>query len=357
MVSMSRIPILLFTAVSLPAADIAPGFWVGGWGEAFARGSVHEAGNPLHDAERNVGDTDRSIDFAADAALIGDYTVDRFHLRVDTVISDKPQFANPDSTVLLEQAFIDFRQTEQVTWRAGRFRTTWLGWEGFHTAELWRVNHSAAWDWNVQNHSLKPNKPFLSDGVGLLTSTSDDRFHAEFYVVDDVLGDGDDTRGTDKASGASFWTRVPDIGRVELGVCYDPRSTNSGVGNGDSHAFAVDVNADLTAFRDQGWFFAAEGQFHNHPSLTINDVRYGNDLVLLAMANYAFTPTVSSTVMVDWVERGFAAPDNRVLETAVAVLTRPHPQVRFNAEVFYWAEQADRADAYGVSGVVNVALP
>lgn len=147
----------------------------------------------------------------------------------------------------MEQAFIDFEQNSVVTWRGGRFQTTWLGWEGFHTADLWRVNHSAAWDWNVQNHSLKPNKPFVSDGVGLLTRTPDGVWGAEFYVIDDLLGDGDTTRGSDKAMGVSFCARKGDLGRLELGLSYDPRSVTNGTAGGDSHAFAIDLNADVTA--------------------------------------------------------------------------------------------------------------
>ncbi len=353
---MRTLPLVLVGSL-LPAVELAPGLAVGGWGEAFARGESREANNPKHSPDRQLGSTDNSIDFAAGAALKAAYTVDRFHLRVDVLINDKPQFASSDSTVLLEQAFIDFRANSQVTWRAGRFQNTWLGWEGFHTADLLRVNHSAAWDWNVQNHSLKPNKPFVSDGVGLLLATADDQHHAEFYVVNDALGDGNDTRGTDKAVGASFWSRLTDFGRTELGLCYDPRSVASGVGQPDTGAFAVDLNTDVTAWQDQGWRFAFETQFHNHPQLTVGGVRYGNDLIVLGAANYAFAPDLSGTLMVDWVERGFEAAGNEVLETAIALLARPHPQVRFNTEAFYWKEKGERADAIGLAAVLNVAFP
>lgn len=348
---------LLLMAAALPAVELAPGFSLGGWGEALAQGEVHQAGNPKHSTTSDLGETEKDIDFHASAALRLAYAVDRFKVRADVLFYDAPPFKNSDSPVLLEQAFIDFQQTGQVTWRAGRFQTTWLGWEGFHTAEEWRVNHSAAWDWNVQNHSLKPNQPFLSDGVGLLLSTADQRYHAEFYVVNDVMGNGDDTSGTDKATGASFWTAIPDYGRIELGLCYDPRSVNSGAGNADSNTFAVDLNTDITKWRDRGWFFAAEAQFHNHPELRVGNVRYGDDLILLVMANYAFSDELSTTVMVDYVERGFEAKDNEVLETAIALLGRPHPQVRINGEVFYWNERADRADSYGAAAVINVQLP
>ncbi len=354
---MRTVPLLLMLSAALPAVELAPGFSLGGWGEAFARDETLQENHPRHSTTTQLGETENSVDFAAGAAIKAAYVIDRFKLRMDIVFTDKPQFVEPDSPVLLEQAFIDFNQNQNLTWRAGRFQTTWLGWEGFHTAELWRVNHSAAWDWNVQNHSLKPNKPFLSDGIGMLLSTADDRWHAEAYVVDDLLGDGDDTRGNDKAAGASLWTRIPAVGRVELGAGYDPRSTNAGAGNGDTHAFAIDLNADITGLRDKGWFFAVEGQWHHHPDLTVGDTLYGNDLVLLAMANYAFTEKVSGTVMLDYVERGFEADDNEIMEYALAVLTRPHQQVRFNGELFYWDESAEHADAWGGAMVINLALP
>lgn len=349
--------LLLLIAATAPAVELAPGLSIGGYGEAFARGESREAGNPKHSTTRQLGETDNSIDFSSDAALKVAYSVDRFKLRVDVLVYDRPPFKEPDSPVLLEQAFIDFIQNPNVTWRAGRFQNTWLGWEGFHTQEMWRVNHSAAWDWNVQNHSLKPNKPFVSDGVGALFSTDDGLDRVEVYVVNDVLGDGDDARGTDKAVGASFSSAFPQIARVELGLAYDPRSTASGAGNDSTGAFAVDLNTDITAWKDRGWFFATEAQYHVHPQLTVGTERYGNDLILLAMANYAFTPELSTTLMVDWVERGFSTDGNEVLETAVAVLTRPHAQVRFNAEAFYWDEAAKRSDAFGVAAVALVALP
>lgn len=91
--------------------------------------------------------------------------------------------------------------------------------------------------------------------------------------------------------------------------------------------------------------------------MALGPIRYGNDLILLAMANYAFNETVSATLMVDYVERGFSASDNELIEYAVAILTRPHPQVRFNAEIFYWDEQAENSDAWGSAVVVNLALP
>ena len=180
----------------------------------------------------------------------------------------------------------------------------------------------------------------MSDGVGALFATDDGRYHTGFYIVDDVLGDADDKRTIDKAFGTSLSTIIPQTARVELGLVYDPRSTAAGTGDSSAHAYGVDLNTDITAFKEHGWFFAAEAQYHYHPKLTVGPTRYGNDLVLLAMANYAFTPEVSTTVMLDYVERGFAASDNEVFETAVALLTRPHQPIRLNAEVFYWAESA-----------------
>ena len=353
---MHPVPLLLMLAATLPAMELAPGFSVDGWVEATGRAEGREplSPRPALDAERDEGR--HAIDAAAAAALIATYRVDDLRLRADVIVSDQPQFADSDSNVLLEQAFIDWQMDAQVTWRAGRFQTTWLGWEAFHTAGLWRVNHSAAWDWNVQNHSLQPNQPFVSDGVGLLTATADQRWRAEFYVVDDVLGDTDQTRGTDLTTGASFSGHMDALGRVELGLAYDPRSVAAGA-NRATHAFAVDLNADLTAWREQGWFFAAEVQFHHHPDLTVGDERYGNDLVVLAMANRRLVDDLSLTVMLDYVDRGLSADDNAVFETAVALMAQPRPYLRWHAEAFYWAEQADRADSYGVAAVVNVALP
>ena len=348
--SMRFHPALLVLSAALPAVEVVPGLSFGGYAEGFARDGHFEAGNP------HATDADDHPQLSGDAAFKLAYHRDRLRARLDVLAYTDIPFHDPDSHVLIEQAMVDFEQTSNLTWRGGRFQNTWLGWEGFHTPEMWRVNHSAAWDWNVQNHSLNPNTQFVSDGAGALLSTDDGRCHADFFVVRNVLGSGDDKRAIDKGVGASFWHLIPQTARIELGLAYDPRSTAAGAGT-YAHAFAIDLNADITALRERGWFFACEAQFHQHPDLTVGTQRYGNDLVLLAMANYRFIPEVSATVMVDYVERGFAAADNEILETAVAVLTRPHELVRLNAEVFYWAESAANADSYGVAAVALVAVP
>ncbi len=338
--------------------EVAPGLTIGGYGEAFAHAAVHEANNPHHSPDSDLGETDKNLIFTADAQLKTAYRTDRFGLRVDILIYSEPPFADSSNNVLLEQCYVEFHQNEWLTWRGGRSEITWMGWEGFHTTELWRVDQSAAWQWNTQNHSLKPNRAFVADGVGALMATPDDRWHAEFYVVNNVLGNPDDKAGTDKALGSSFSTKIPSYGRVELGMVYDPRSTFAGANQGSTHATAVDLNTDCSAFRQEyGWFFAAEVQFNHHPSLTVNNETFGNDLVALVMANYAFTPDISGTVMVDGVDRGTHVDHNEVLEVAVALLTKPAPQVLFNSELFYWAETADQADQWGAAAVLAVLLP
>ena len=350
-------PFLLFIATTLPAVELAPGLSIGGYAEGYVRAGTFEANSPRHSPDDHLGETDHELDFSGDAALKMAYLIDRFRLRLDVLAYNEAPFKNPDKRILIEQAFVDFDQNPNLTWRGGRFQNTWLGWEGFHTPEMWRVNHSAAWDWNVQNHSLKPNTQFVSDGVGALFSTDDERYHAEVYIVNDVLGDADDKRTIDKGFGISLSTIIPQTARVELGLAYDPRSTATGAGDSSAHAFAIDLNTDITALKDRGWFFATEVQFHHHPQLTVGTTRFGNDLILLAMANYAFTQEVSTTVMVDYVDRGFAASENEILETAVAVLTRPHQRVRLNAEMFYWAESAQNADSYGAAAVALISVP
>jgi hypothetical protein len=243
-----------------------------------------------------------------------------------------------------------------VTIRAGRFQNTWLGWEGFHTPELWRVNHSAAWDWNVQNHGLGPARPFVSDGVGAIYELPDQGITVQGYVVKDVLGDVVGEKPDNVAAGGSVALKQHGLGR--FGVAVDPNSTITQDGTG-STATAVDVNGDITALRDQGWFFAGEVQWHHHPRLWVGGERWGNDLVVLAMANYRLPndPRISFTAMVDYVERGFAASDNEVMEYAFAVLTKPRPRVLLNGEVFYWDESRANADSYGLAGVLLVMLP
>ncbi len=344
-------PFLLFLSATLPAVELAPGLSLGGYAEGFVRDGNFEVNNPHH-----VDSHDNHHQVSGDVALKLAYHLDRFRLRLDVLAYNDAPFEHPDSPILIEQAFVDFEHTNNLTWRGGRFQNTWLGWEGFHTPEMWRVNHSAAWDWNVQNHSLKPNTQFVSDGVGALLSSDDGLSHADFFVVNNVLGSGDGKGNLDKGLGASLWRLVPQVARIELGLAYDPRSTAAGSGT-NAHAFAIDLNSDITAFREHGWFFASEAQFHQHPKLTVGPTRYGNDLVLLVMANYAFMPELSTTLMIDYVERGFAATDNEILETAFAVLTRPHALVRLNAEVFYWAESAANADAYGAAAVLLIAVP
>jgi|GEM_PF-5599746 len=351
----SILPLVPFLACAgLTAVELGPdGLFLDGYVEAFTKVDQRQGNHP-----RNLtasGDDETAIAFPANLGLQLRYSIDAFTLRSDVIVSNKTQFDNDH--VLLEQAFIDWQATEILTVRAGRSQTTWLAWEGFHTQELFRVNHSAAWDWNVKNHSLGPQRPFVSDGIGIIAANADRTWTAEFHIADDLLGNGPDSTALDKAVGGCVTWTVPNLGRLEVGVGFDPKSTLNGQGGSDD-AYALEVNYHLNRWLDAGWFFAFECQIHRHPDLNVDGDRYGNDLVALAMANYTFLPgTASLTVMLDYVERGFAAKDNEIMEYAVAILTRPHPQVRLNAEVFYWDEAAANADSFGAAAVVLMKLP
>jgi hypothetical protein len=351
-----RILMPLLAASAAHAVEIGTdtGLLLGGYGEAFATADQRGPNHPRNSTAVPKGD-ETDIAFASDVALKLSYTVDAFTLRTDVIIANKPQF--DDNNTLLEQAFVDWRVTDAITLRAGRFQTTWMGWEGFHTPELFRVNHSAAWDWNVENHGLGEPRPFVTDGAGIKITNLERTLSAELYVADDLYGDGPSSGGTDKAVGGCVVWKPDGLGRLEVGLGFDPNSVNNG-GSTSSDAYGIDVNLDVTTWQDAGWFFAAECQVHRHPELTIGGSRYGSDLVALAMANYTFMPDRASlTVMVDYVERGFATDDNEIWEYAVALLTTPHRQVRFNLEVYYWDESAPDADSYGAAAVILVALP
>ncbi|MBA2480342.1 MAG: hypothetical protein H0V44_06750 [Planctomycetes bacterium] len=342
--------ILGLATASVPAMELVDGFTLSGYGEAFA-----QSGHRDRNSWRNESGSDEwYLHFPSDMAIKVDYRVDEFRFHGDLLAFSQEQFGN---TALLEQAFVDWRSSSVLTMRAGRFQTTWLGWEGFHTPELWRVNHSAAWDWNVQNHGLGPARPFVTDGIGALLSVPDVPFTAQFFIADDLLGDAPGQKPSDKAVGASFAYKPKGVGRVELGLGFDPNSSVTRNGTG-SNSFAIDVNADITAFQDRGWFFAGEIQVHRHPKLWVAGATWGSDLIALAMANYAFMPgKASATLMIDYVERGFSASNNEVLEIAFAVLTRPHRQVLLNGEVFVWDERAKDADSVGAAAVVLVNFP
>ncbi|MFM2090201.1 MAG: hypothetical protein RLZZ127_690 [Planctomycetota bacterium] len=358
---MSRIllPLLASAGAAIAAADPESRLVIGGHVAGTASLDGYGQAHPRHPGGREAGETALDAEFSGQALVFLQARYDRFALRTDLALDGDPQFQSVDAggdldqgdPLVLEQAFVDWTATDLLTVRAGRFRTTWLGWEAF----LPRARHSAAWDWNVQNHSLGPNQPFVTDGVGVLLGASG-RWGVEGYVADQVLGSTGDKSGTDLATGISLWAQDPSLGRIELGAAHDPRST-SGPGGAGVHAVAVDLNADLRAFQAQGWFFAAQVQWHHHPDLVVGGERWGSDLVLLGMANYAFSPNTSVTLMVDHVERGFEAGSNEVLEVAVALLLRPHPRARFHLEVNAQDESADDADAVGAAAVVMVDLP
>ena len=354
------VPVLLVLAsvAVLPAMEVGPpgsGLFVGGWGEAIMRGERRDAAYPNKTPGAPAGQDENLIRTTADALLKVGYNVDEFSLRLDVLAYNRPPF-DDGNNVLLEQAFIDWRVSPEVTVRAGRFRSSWIGWEGYHTPELWRVNNSAVWSWNIRDHGQLARRPFLSDGVGVTFAVPDEPLTVSFFLVDDVLGDGPGSRGTDKAYGTSILWSPAGFGRVEFGAVLDPRSMNNGGGTSSTGA-AFDLNADIDTFKDQGWFFAAEAQYHKHSHLGPAGPDFGDSVMFLGMANYAFTPELSLTAMVDSVDRGRRLPDNGVIEYAVAVLTRPHKQVRLNAEVFLWDESARNADAYGVAAVLLVELP
>lgn len=361
----SSLLLLAGGAATLPALEVGPagsGLQLGGWGEAFARAEHHDANNPKHTGAGGVGLEDEDdIDFSADALLKAKYGVEQFTLRLDVFVTNQPQFTddeNEGNNVLLEQAFVDWQFHERAKVRAGRFRSDWIGWEGYHTPDLFRVNQSAVWSWNVRDHGEFENRPFLSDGVALFLTAPEDPLTLSFYVVEDVLGDAPSSEGTDLAYGLNLTWAPSWLGQIEFGAVYDAESMWDSTVDGGSDGAAFDLNIDITTWRDQGWFFAGEVQYHIHGDLAAPvGWEFGDALMWLVMANYQVTDHVSLTAIVDSVDRGLDADDNEILEVAFAVLTRPHKQVRLNFEVFHWDESADDADAYGAAAVLLVELP
>lgn len=357
----SSLLLLAAGAATVPALEVGPegsGLRIGGFGEAIVRGEHRDAGNPKNSQAGLPGAEDEDdIDFSADALLKASYQVDRFSLRLDVFIANEPQF-DDDNNVILEQAFVDWKFHDRATLRAGRFLSTWIGWEGYHSPDLFRVNNSAVWSWNVRDHGQLENRPFLSDGVGLILTAPEDPLTLSFFVVDDVLGDAPDAEGTDLAYGVNLTWAPPWLGQVELGAVYDAKSMTEGIGTGGADGAAIDFNIDITTWQDAGWFFAGEVQYHFHTDLAVpTGVEFGDALMWLVMANYSLTDDVSLTLMVDSVDRGLDQDDNEILEVAFAVLTRPHKQVQLNFEVFHWDESAPNADAYGAAAVLLVELP
>ncbi|MBA3937007.1 MAG: hypothetical protein H0X38_06070 [Planctomycetes bacterium] len=355
-----RLPLVLcLSSLALPAlhgAELVPGLSLGGFGEAHAELANTQSGSPLHADDARNGLDETRLTFPSDADLQLTYRFEDFTLRTDILASTVPIYDT--QTVLLEQAFIDYRVDSELTIRGGRFQNTWLGWEGFHTPELWRVNHSAAWDWNLQNHAAPGEVlPFLSDGAGVIYADGELPVTVEAFVVQNVLGEGLGKRGGDNGVGGSVAWAADGFGRLELGLAYDPRAALTLDGSFES-VLAADLNVDVDGLQDHGWYFAAEVQAHRHPHFAVDGRLYGNDLTALGMANYAVIPgKMSVTAMVDFVERGARATDRDLTEYALAVLTRPRKQVRFNVEAFYWQERTANADAYGAAAVVLVALP
>lgn len=336
------------------AVEVADGLSIGGFGEAFARAERHGGNNPKNtQAGLPTRRDESSIDFSSDLNLSLRYRHEDFTLKADVFVFDEAQFGD---NVLLEQAFIDWQATDSLVVRAGRFRTNWLGWEGYRTPELWRVNNSAVWAWQVGNHGAPPLTPYLSDGVGIRWVPTDQPFTAEAYVVEDLLGEGPGQEASDVSFGGAVAWRPKGIGHLELGVGVDPNSQNDGDGTASTGAI-VDLNGDLTAFRSSGWFFAAQVQYHEHSDLAVGGRRFGDSIMALAMAAYRIHPKVELTAMVDFVDRGIDVDDNEIMEYALAVLTKPRDRVRLNAEVFFWDESAANADAYGAAAVLLVHLP
>lgn len=356
----SSLLLLAAGAATASALEVGPegsGLRIGGFGEAIVRGEHRDAGNPKNSQAGLVGAEDEDdIDFSADALLKASYQVDQFSLRLDVFIANEPPF-DDDNNVILEQAFIDWKFHDRATLRAGRFLSTWIGWEGYHSPDLFRVNNSAVWSWNIRDHGQLENRPFLSDGVGLILTAPEDPLTLSFFVVDDVLGDAPDAEGTDLAHGVNLTWAPHWLGQVELGAVYDAKSMTEGVGTGGSDGAAIDFNIDITTWQDAGWFFAGQVQYHFHTHLAANSPEFGDALMWLVMANYTITDSVSVTAMVDSVDRGLDLDDNEIFEVAVAVLTKPHKQVQLNFEIFHWDEGAPNADAYGAAAVLLVMLP
>lgn len=355
----SSLLLLLGGSALVSAVEVGPpgsGLLISGWGEALVRAEHRDTNNPKNSGS---GEDEDDINFSADALVKVAYNVDQFALRLDVFVTDEPQFDDDDNdgnNVILEQAFVDWKFHDLATLRAGRFRSTWIGWEGYHTPELFRVNNSAVWSWNVRDHGQLENRPFLSDGVSLTLTAPEDPLTLGFFIVDDVLGDAPDAEGTDLAYGINLTWAPPWLGQLELGAVYDAKSMTEDLTSGSDGA-AIDFNVDITTWQDQGWFFAGEVQYHFHTHLSVAGPEFGDALMWLVMANYSITDDVSLTLMVDSVDRGLDQDDNEIFEVAFAVLTKPHKQAQLNFEVFHWDESAPNADAYGAAAVLLIELP
>jgi hypothetical protein len=132
------IPLLALPAV-LPAFDLGgSGVTLSGYVETTGRIEQQQERNPHRQQRTSPGDT--WIDASGDLALKLGWRADRFRAKADLFAYSRAPSADGQQ-VVLEQAFIDYEADEWLTVRTGRFQTTWIGWEGFHTPELWRVNH------------------------------------------------------------------------------------------------------------------------------------------------------------------------------------------------------------------------
>jgi hypothetical protein len=335
--------LMAFTIAPSMAADVG-GLNVAGYVDSIlAFSSADEAIAPAND--------DTIIEFSAAAQLEVGYQIG------DAVSADIELYWTNDDTgtnVDLEQAYVSWAVSEQVTLTMGKFHN-WIGWEGQDAPELYRVNNSYMYAGGYQGSGMWLGaNPWGDDVTGLgVIITPTEELEIGVFAVNYIYNDdnglaGDQARTTDTLSFGAYGTyTMAGVGYFDLDISMGVDESQNADGDSGS-ILGIDLNGEIDALReDNGLLFAYD--------LNYTDYDAAASLGILVLANYALpteTP-MSITGSINWFDPNDdddIREDDDGLEIAVALLANPTDDENFstNVELQYISRSADDANEFGI---------
>lgn len=335
--------LMAFTAVPAMAADVG-GLTVNGYVDSILEFSDG-------DDATGRGD-DATIDFSAGAQLEIGYAIgDAVTANVELYWEDADSSSNGVATNL-EQAYINWAITEQVSVVAGKFHNS-IGWEALDAPGLYRVNNSHMYSsWSVGGSGFETSWGLDTTGIGVVV-TPNEQVEFGLNLVDGIYAET--SKATDALGINAYVTAVIEgIGTFDLDIMYGQEEASAFGGAAEEDAFGIDLNGEIDALReDQGLLFAFDFNYVDY------DLAGGMGLLLLA--NYAL-PTEApmwATLSLNYVEPNDDADDDESIEIAAALLTQPTDDDNFglNFELAYISHSGDDRNEFGLFVEALAVIP
>lgn len=281
-----------------------------------------------------------SVDDGTDDTTSTDFTGD-FVLNATYAIGEKVSAtgeflslgnAGTDNTVELSNATVTWQAHDKVELMMGHFINS-LGWQAFYAPGRYRIGASATTAFYGASYN---------QGLGVLVSASDN-LQLDFYIMDYVFDES--TQPQDGLGYLADLTYSAGALDVNLELIFDSAAGAAFGGSSDDDVIQLGLNATYTGMENLllgGEFFFTD---------------FGDDdrMGFLAVANYAFTETVSGSLYAAYVDPSGEGDDDEIIDLTVAVLTAPTGDANFavNYELSYVSEAGAVDDTNTITAAIE----